>query len=245
MSAEEQEPETKGWLQKLKTGLSRTSTKLVGGIGALFTKKKLDDATLQELEDLLITSDLGIATAGKLTANLSREKFDKEVTNEEVREAFAADITEILEPVAKPLEINPAHSPHVVLVCGVNGSGKTTTIGKLARQWKTEGKTVWLAAGDTFRAAAIEQLQVWGQRAGVPVVARPQGSDPAALAFDAMTEARQAGADVLMIDTAGRLQNRADFIGARMTRDVLSRAQIWRRFCAESITNYVRNSINK
>jgi fused signal recognition particle receptor len=212
MSAEEQEPERKGWFQRLTSGLSRTSDKLVGGITALFTKKKLDAATLQELEDLLITSDLGVATAAKLTANLAREKFDKEVTDEEVREAFAADITEILTPVAKPLEINSSNRPHVVLVCGVNGSGKTTTIGKLAQQWKTEGKTVWLAAGDTFRAAAIEQLQVWGQRAGVPVVARPQGSDPAALAFDAMNEAREAGADVLVIDTAGRLQNRAELM---------------------------------
>ena len=212
MSAEEQEPERKGWFQRLTSGLSLTSDKLVGGITALFNKKKLDAATLQELEDLLITSDLGVATAAKLTANLAREKFDKEVTDEEVREAFAADITEILAPVAKPLEINPSNRPHVVLVCGVNGSGKTTTIGKLAQQWKTEGKTVWLAAGDTFRAAAIEQLQVWGQRAGVPVVARPQGSDPAALAFDAMNEAREAGADVLVIDTAGRLQNRAELM---------------------------------
>jgi fused signal recognition particle receptor len=212
MSAEEQRPEPRGWFQRLKSGLSRTSEKMVGGIAALFTKKRLDDATLRELEDLLITSDLGVATAARLTANLAREKFDTEVTNEEVREAFAADITEILEPVARPLDINPANRPHVVLVCGVNGSGKTTTIGKLARQWKTEGKTVWLAAGDTFRAAAIEQLQVWGERAGAPVIARPQGSDPAALAFDALSEAREAGIDVLVIDTAGRLQNRAELM---------------------------------
>lgn len=212
MSAADQQPERGGWFQRLKSGLSRTSDKLVGGIAALFTKKKLDDATLQELEDLLITSDLGVATAAKLTSNLAAEKFDKEVTNEEVREAFAGDITDILEPIAKPLVLNPTNRPHVVLVCGVNGSGKTTTIGKLAQQWKSEGKNVWLAAGDTFRAAAIEQLQVWGERAGVPVVARPQGSDPAALAFDAMTEARAARADVLIIDTAGRLQNRAELM---------------------------------
>ncbi len=212
MSAEEQAAERQGWFQRLRAGLTRTSDKLVGGIAALFTKKRLDDATLQELEDLLISSDLGVATAAKLTGNLAHEKFDKEVTNEEVREAFAGDITDILDPVAKPLVLNPDHHPHVILVCGVNGSGKTTTIGKLARQWKSDGKTVWLAAGDTFRAAAIEQLQVWGERAGVPVVARPQGSDPAALAFDAMTEARAAGADVLIIDTAGRLQNRAELM---------------------------------
>ena len=212
MSAEQQEPERRGWFQRLKSGLSRTSDKLAGGITALFTKRKLDTKTLQQLEDLLITSDLGVATAAKLTANLAHEKYDKEVTDEEVREAFAADIARILEPVARPLEIDGAHRPHVVLVCGVNGSGKTTTIGKLAQQWKAEGKTVWLAAGDTFRAAAIEQLQVWGERAGVPVIARPQGSDPAALAFDALSQAREAGADVLVIDTAGRLQNRAELM---------------------------------
>jgi fused signal recognition particle receptor len=209
---EQQEPERGGWLQRLKSGLSRTSDKLAGGITALFTKRKLDTKTLQQLEDLLITSDLGVATAAKLTANLAHEQYDKEVTDEEVREAFAADIARILEPVARPLEIDGANRPHVVLVCGVNGSGKTTTIGKLAQQWKAEGKIVWLAAGDTFRAAAIEQLQVWGERAGVPVIASPQGSDPAALAFDALGQAREAGADVLVIDTAGRLQNRAELM---------------------------------
>ena len=212
MSAEQQEPERRGWFQRLKSGLSRTSDKLAGGITALFTKRKLDTKTLQQLEDLLIVSDLGVATAAKLTANLAHEKFDKEVTDEEVREAFAADIARILEPVARTLKIDGANRPHVVLVCGVNGSGKTTTIGKLAQQWKAEGKTVWLAAGDTFRAAAIEQLQVWGERAGVPVIARPQGSDPAALAFDSLSQAREAGADVLVIDTAGRLQNRAELM---------------------------------
>ncbi len=212
MSAEQQEPERRGWFQRLKSGLSRTSDKLAGGITALFTKRKLDTKTLQQLEDLLIASDLGVATAAKLTANLAHEKFDKEVTDEEVREAFAADIARILEPVARTLKIDGANRPHVVLVCGVNGSGKTTTIGKLAQQWKAEGKTVWLAAGDTFRAAAIEQLQVWGERAGVPVIARPQGSDPAALAFDSLSQAREAGADVLVIDTAGRLQNRAELM---------------------------------
>jgi fused signal recognition particle receptor len=212
VSAEQQEPERRGWFQRLKSGLSRTSDKLAGGITALFTKRKLDTKTLQQLEDLLIASDLGVATAAKLTANLAHEKFDKEVTDEEVREAFAADIARILEPVARTLKIDGANRPHVVLVCGVNGSGKTTTIGKLAQQWKAEGKTVWLAAGDTFRAAAIEQLQVWGERAGVPVIARPQGSDPAALAFDSLSQAREAGADVLVIDTAGRLQNRAELM---------------------------------
>ncbi len=205
-------PARGGWLARLKAGLSRTSENLTIGIAALFTDRKLDNATLEDLEDLLITADLGIGIASRLTTDLGREKFDRKVTDLEIRETFAATIADVLEPVARPLDIDPSHKPHVILVCGVNGSGKTTTIGKLARQWTNEGKTVWLAAGDTFRAAAIEQLQVWGERTGVPVIARPQGTDPAALAFDAVSQAREAGADVLMIDTAGRLQNRAELM---------------------------------
>ncbi|MBT5266532.1 MAG: signal recognition particle-docking protein FtsY [Rhodospirillaceae bacterium] len=205
-------PSKGGWFRRLREGLSKSSTKLVSGIGALFTKKRLDAATIEELEDLLITGDLGVATAAKLTANLAREKFDKEVTEEEVREAFAADIAQILDPVARPLLIDPTNKPHVVLVVGVNGSGKTTTMGKLARQFRDEGRSVMMAAGDTFRAAAIEQLQVWGERAGCPVIVRPQGSDAAALAFDALAEAREKAVDVLLIDTAGRLQNRAELM---------------------------------
>ena len=204
--------ETRGWFQRLKNGLKRSSDKLVGNISALFTKKRLDDETIEELEELLITADLGVATAARLTQNLAAEKFDKEVTNEEVRESFATDIADILEPIAQPLTIDHTRNPHVVLVCGVNGSGKTTTIGKLARQWKSDGLTVWLAAGDTFRAAAIEQLQAWGQRAGATVIAMPKGSDPAALAFDAMEQAQAASANVLVVDTAGRLQNRAELM---------------------------------
>ena len=205
-------PEKRDWFKRLKNGLTRSSDKLIGGISALFTKKRLDQETLDELEELLITADLGVATAARLTQNLAAAKFDKAVTSEEVREALAADITEILKPIARPFSVDPARNPHVVLVCGVNGSGKTTTIGKLAHQWKTDGRTVWLAAGDTFRAAAIEQLQAWGDRAEVLVVAKPQGSDPAALAFDAMEQARAAGANVLAIDTAGRLQNRTELM---------------------------------
>jgi fused signal recognition particle receptor len=190
----------KGWFARLREGLSKSSRRLVDGIGGLFTKRKLDDATLEELEELLITADLGVETAMKLTGNLAREKFDKEVTGDEVRAAFAEDIAEILAPVARPLE--PV----------VNGSGKTTTIGKLAHQWKREGRSVMLAAGDTFRAAAIEQLKVWGERAKVPVIEKPHGSDAAALAFDALAAARSAGTDVLMIDTAGRLQNKTQLM---------------------------------
>ncbi|WPZ35097.1 signal recognition particle-docking protein FtsY [Thalassobaculum sp. OXR-137] len=197
----------KGWFARLREGLSKSSKRLVDGIGGLFTKRKLDDATLEELEELLITADLGVETAMKLTGNLAREKFDKEVTGDEVRAAFAEDIAEILGPVAKPLD-PVGHKPFVVLMVGVNGSGKTTTIGKLAHQWTREGKSVMLAAGDTFRAAAIEQLKVWGERAKVPVIEKPHGSEAAALAFDALAAAKAAGTDVLMIDTAGRLQNK-------------------------------------
>ena len=201
-----------GWFRRLRQGLARTSEKLVTGIAALFTQKRLDSATLDELENLLIASDLGVATAARLTGTLRREKFDQNVTNEEVRTAFAEDIERILQPVAIPLQIDPSRSPHVILVCGVNGSGKTTTIGKLARQWRDDGKSVWLAAGDTFRAAAIEQLEIWGDRAGATVVSRAQGTDPAAIAFDALQQARDAAADILIIDTAGRLHNRTELM---------------------------------
>lgn len=158
----------RGWLRRLRDGLKRSRGKLSDGIGAIFTKRKLDDDTLEELEDLLITADLGVATASAVTANLARTRFDQEVSSDEVRAALADEITRILEPVARPLDIADGVSPFVVLVVGVNGAGKTTTIGKLAHTLKGEGKSVMLAAGDTFRAAAVEQLQVWGERAGVP-----------------------------------------------------------------------------
>jgi fused signal recognition particle receptor len=185
---------------------------MVSGVSSLFTDKKLDDVTLEELEDLLITSDLGVSAAGQLTKSLAEKKFNKDITEEDIRTSFADDIANILTPVAKAINIDPSLSPHVILVCGVNGSGKTTTIGKLAQQWKDDGKQVCLAAGDTFRAAAIEQLQVWGQRTGTPVIAHPQGSDPAALAFDAISKCRENGTDILLIDTAGRLQNRSELM---------------------------------
>ena len=199
-----------GWFERLKAGLGKTSSRITGGIGDLFTgKRRLDDEALEELEEVLITADLGVATAAKLAGQLAKTRFDQEISEDEVREAFAADIAEILEPVAKPLEIRAELKPHVVLVCGVNGSGKTTTIGKLAKHYTDDGKSVMLAAGDTFRAAAIEQLQVWGQRTNSPVIARDIGADAAGLAFDAMEQAREQGCDVLLIDTAGRLQNKA------------------------------------
>jgi len=197
-----------GWLSRLTAGLRKSSAKLTGGIGDLFTKRKLDGAALEELEELLITSDLGTAMAARLTANLAKTRFGKNVTSEEIRTSFAADIETTLTPVAVPLEIDVGKKPFVILVVGVNGAGKTTTIGKMAKQFRDEGRSVTLAAGDTFRAAAVEQLKVWGQRAGVPVIARETGADAAGLAYDALNEAKGRGDDILMVDTAGRLQNK-------------------------------------
>lgn len=196
------------WLDRLKSGLSKSTTKLTDGIAGIFTKRKLDDAALEELEEVLITADFGPATAAKLTASLAASRFDKEVSDEEVRGALAEEIGKILEPVATPLKIEPLRKPHVMLVVGVNGSGKTTTIGKMAQHYRDQGLTVMLAAGDTFRAAAVEQLKIWGERAGCPVIAGKPGSDAAGLAFDALQAARTQGADLLLIDTAGRLQNK-------------------------------------
>jgi len=201
-----------GWFARLKAGLNRSSSKLGDGIAGIFTKRKLDDAALEELEELLISADLGVATAAKLTADLAKTRFDKEVAPEEVRQALAADITEILAPVARPLALDPDRKPHVMLVVGVNGSGKTTTIGKLAKQQREAGRKVLIAAGDTFRAAAIEQLQIWGERAGCPVIAKQPGADAAALAYEALEVARKQGDDLLLIDTAGRLHNKADLM---------------------------------
>lgn len=174
-------------------------------------RRVLDDAMLESLEELLIQADMGVDTAVRVTANIAEGRFGRKISTRELRAALAAEVARIMEPVARPMPIYP-QKPQVVLVVGVNGSGKTTTIGKLASQFKAAGKTVVIAAGDTFRAAAVEQLQIWGQRAGVPVLTAPEGSDPASLAFDALTKARADGADLLMIDTAGRLQNRQDLM---------------------------------
>lgn len=174
-------------------------------------RRVLDDEMLEQLEELLITADMGVDTALRVTANLAEGRFGKRLSVDEIKGLLAAEITRIMEPVARPLPLYPTR-PQVVLVVGVNGSGKTTTIGKLASQFRAAGKQVVIAAGDTFRAAAVEQLQVWGERAGVPVLTAPEGSDPASLAFDAMTRAQADGADLLLIDTAGRLQNRADLM---------------------------------
>ena len=201
-----------GWFSRLVTGLSKTSSRLVDGIADIFTKKKLDDAALTELEDLLLSADIGTATAGKLTQALAKTRFGKEVTGEEVREAFAADITKILEPAARPLSIDPTAQPFVILMVGVNGAGKTTTIGKLAKLYRGEGHGVTLVAGDTFRAAAVEQLKVWGQRTNSPVISGAPNADTAGLVFDALHQARKRGDDVLLVDTAGRLQNRDELM---------------------------------
>ncbi len=206
------EPPKAGWLARLRQGLTKSSSKLTEGITGIFTKRRLDHATLEELEDLLIAADLGPATAARLTKDLATARFGKEITSEEVRALLAADIAGLLAPVARPLVPDPAHKPHVILMVGVNGTGKTTTIGKLAHLWRDEGRSVTLVAGDTFRAAAVSQLKIWGERCGCPVVARETGADPAGLAYDALEQARRDGTDLLLIDTAGRLQNKSDLM---------------------------------
>jgi fused signal recognition particle receptor len=198
-----------GFFSRLKQGLSRSTQKLTGGISATFTKRRLDDAALEELKDLLISADLGTAVAERIIAAFRRTRFGREVTDEEIKQTLAEEISEILRPVAQPLAIDRALKPHVVLVVGVNGTGKTTTIGKMAQEYREQGMRPVLVAGDTFRAAAVEQLQIWGQRVDAPVVAGPPHADPAGLSFDALTQARADGADVLLIDTAGRLHNKA------------------------------------
>ena len=224
------------FFKKLKDRMFRSSDKLGEGLDALITapdqtpaapektgllsrllpsadtpRRVMDDAMLESLEEVLIAADMGVQTATRLAANIAEGRFGKRISTAELRSALAEEITRIMTPVAKPLPLYP-QKPQVVLVVGVNGSGKTTTIGKLASQFKAAGKSVMIAAGDTFRAAAVEQLQVWGSRAGVPVLTAPEGSDPASLAFDAFTRARAEGADLLLIDTAGRLQNRQDLM---------------------------------
>lgn len=206
--AEAEPPARQGWFARLKSGLTKTSSKLSEGITGLFTKRKLDAETLDDLEDLLLQADLGVETATRITKALSTGRFAKGLSPEDVRMVLAEEVERVLVPVAHPLHISPANKPHVVLVVGVNGTGKTTTIGKLALQLSRSGKSVMMAAGDTFRAAAIDQLKIWGERTGVPVVASKVGADAAGLAFDALTSAKEAGTDVLLVDTAGRLQNK-------------------------------------
>jgi fused signal recognition particle receptor len=198
-----------GFFSRLKEGLSRSTQKLTENITAVFKKRRLDEAALEELEEILIASDLGTEVARRVIENFRRTRFGKEVTDEEVKQSLAEEIATILTPVAQPLRLDPAKRPHVVLVVGVNGTGKTTTIGKLAQSYREQGLRPVLVAGDTFRAAAVEQLQIWGERTGAPVIAAGANADSAGLAFDALTRATADGADVLLIDTAGRLHNKA------------------------------------
>jgi fused signal recognition particle receptor len=206
-------PETRqSWWQRLSGGLKRTSSSIGGAISELVSKRKLDAATIEELEELLIRADLGVDVARRIAAAVGEGRYDKAVSADEVKAILAAEVEKVLSPVAQPLVIGGA-KPFVILVVGVNGSGKTTTIGKLAARLRHEGRSVMLAAGDTFRAAAIEQLKVWGARSGAKVVAREQGADAAGLAFDALTAAQRDSVDVLIVDTAGRLQNKAGLMG--------------------------------
>ena len=201
--------EKRGWWSRLTTGMRRTSSNLSERVTGLFTKRKLDAGTLEELEDALIQADFGVETATRVSDAVGKGRYEKGISPDEVRAILAAEVEQALAPVAVPLAVDASKKPFVILMVGVNGAGKTTTIGKLALKLRAEGRSVMLAAGDTFRAAAIEQLRVWGERTGTPVITREQGADAAGLAFDALKEAKSKGSDVLLIDTAGRLQNKA------------------------------------
>jgi fused signal recognition particle receptor len=200
------------WWRRLSSGLKRTSSQIGTAITDLIAKRKLDRAMLEEIEDVLLRADLGTEVAARIAAAVGEGRYDKMIAASDVKEIVAAEVEKVLAPVAQPLTIDTAHKPFVVLVVGVNGSGKTTTIGKLSARFAAEGRSVMMAAGDTFRAAAIEQLKVWGDRTKTPVIAGAQGSDSAGLAFNALTAAKEQGRDVLLIDTAGRLQNRAELM---------------------------------
>lgn len=200
------------WVQRLSLGLNKSSQKLTQGLVDAVTKRPLDQAALDALEEALIAADLGPSLAAHLVADFAKTRFGKEVSEMEIKQALAKQIDAILAPVAKPLVIDPQHKPFVILMIGVNGSGKTTTIGKLAQHYGTQGKKVVLAAGDTFRAAAVEQLQEWGARTGAEVIAKGHGADSAAVAFEALEKAKIMHADIVMIDTAGRLHNKANLM---------------------------------
>jgi len=212
MSDSPQDQPKQSWWKRLSAGLKRTSSSLGTAVADLVTKRKLDRAMLEDIEDVLLRADLGTEVAARIAEAVGKGRYDKDVSADDVTTIVATEVEKVLSPVAKPLEIDAAQKPFVILVVGVNGSGKTTTIGKLAAKFTSEGRKVMLAAGDTFRAAAIEQLKVWGERNKVPVVARAQGSDSASLAFEAVEAAKAANIDVLLIDTAGRLQNKTELM---------------------------------
>lgn len=200
------------WFAQLRQGLARTSTALSDNLTSVLSRKKLDEETLDELEDALIKADLGIAMAARIREALAKARHERGISPQGVREVLAAEIAKVLDRVAEPFALTPDAHPHVILVVGVNGTGKTTTAAKMARQFMRGGKSVMLAAADTFRAAAIDQLKIWGKRVGAEVVAKDVGADPAGVAYDALQRARAEGRDVLIIDTAGRLQNKADLM---------------------------------
>jgi fused signal recognition particle receptor len=200
------------WLQRLRAGLSRSSTTIARGVTDIFTKRKLDAASLDDLEDVLIQADLGLAAASRIREAVGHGRYERGINPDEVKQILANEVERALDPVARPLMIDADKRPFVILVVGVNGSGKTTTIGKLAAKFRAEGKAVLLAAGDTFRAAAIEQLRIWARRTFSALVERDQGADAAGLAFDALTKARELNIDVVLMDTAGRLQNRTELM---------------------------------
>lgn len=212
MSDSTEDKPKQSWWRRLSGGLKRTSTSLGTAVADLVTKRKLDRAMLDDIEDVLLRADLGTAVAERIAAAVGEGRYDKAISADEVKAVVATEVEKVLAPVARPLVIDDTLEPFVILVVGVNGSGKTTTIGKLAAKFSAEGRRVMMAAGDTFRAAAIEQLKVWGERTGSPVIAGAQGSDSASLAFNALTEARNEKRDVLLIDTAGRLQNKAELM---------------------------------
>src|SRR6201985_3388531 len=219
------EPPKQSWWRRLSSGLKRTSSSLGTAVADLVTKRKLDRAMLDDIEDVLLRADLGTEVAARISAAVGHGRYDKAISADDVKSVVAAEVEKVLGPVAKPLEIDAAQKPFVILMVGVNGSGKTTTIGKLAAKLSAEGRKVMLAAGDTFRAAAIEQLKVWGERTKSPVIAGSQGSDSASLAFSALSTARDEKRDVLLVDTAGRLQNKAELMnelekGVRVVRKV-------------------------
>jgi fused signal recognition particle receptor len=206
------QPAKASWWSRLRNGLSRSSSAISTGIAEIFTKRKLDASMLEDLEDVLIRADLGVAASARIAEAVGKGRYDKDIAVHEVKDILAAEVERVLAPYGRPLAINASHKPFVILVVGVNGSGKTTTIGKLAARFTREGHKVMLAAGDTFRAAAIEQLRIWGGRLGCEVIARDQGGDAAGLGFDAIKAAQEAQADILLMDTAGRLQNRTELM---------------------------------
>lgn len=220
--APEPEPERKGFLARLAEGLKRSSSRLAEGVAAVFTKKKLDRESLEELEELLITSDMGSKVAARITQAISKDRFDKEVSEDEIKAALAEEVAAILKPREQIVDFSVGPRPRVVLFVGVNGSGKTTTIGKVAAKLSAQGADVLLAAGDTFRAAAVEQLRVWADRAGARFISRPHGADAAGLAYDAVDAAIKENRDLVLIDTAGRLQNKAQLMDelAKVVRSI-------------------------